>query len=148
MGHTGPNLMPLATPTLAQLTGSDGRPTPAGDDRRRHARVPMGTRAQCRFIGTRAWRTVLVRDLSADGVGLQHDEPLAKGQPLVIRLPGPAGGLAELPCVVRWCEPGGFLHAGFLIGAAFVDPPPAQGPGPARPTWLADLLVDRRARQG
>ena len=116
-------------------------------ERRRHERVALGQRGQVRPAGGGAWQTVLIRDLSIDGVGLQAEGPIAKGRPLVLRLTGPSGAVAEVPCVVRWCEPGGFLNAAaYHVGAAFVEPPPAQGPGPTRPAWLVDMLIDLRVR--
>ena len=144
--------MALTADTFARVTGG-GFPLAAydGDDRRRQARVSFGQRGQVRLGGERDWATVLVRDLSLDGVGLQTDAPLDAGRPLVLRLTGPGGAAAEVACVVVWCEPGGFLHAGFHVGATFVEPPPAQGPGPTRPAWMADLLVDlslQRASRG
>jgi hypothetical protein len=141
--------MSLSIETFARLTqGGSPFPPSAGvcpAERRRQGRVALGQRGQVRPAGGRAWQTVMIRDLSI--VGLQADARMVKGQPLMLRLTGPSGVTAELPCVVRWCEPGGFLHAGFHIGAVFVEPPPPQGPGPTKPAWLADMLLERRLRQ-
>ena len=121
--------------------------TPAGaDERRRHPRVALGQRGQVRSAGG-PWQTVLIRDLSADGVGLHAEAPMAPGRPFVLRLRGPGELVAHQPCVVRWCDRGGFETVAYFIGAAFLEPPPAQGPGPRRPTWMDDMLVDLRVRQ-
>ena len=103
--------------------------------------MPLGQRGQVRPADGREWQTVLIRDLSEDGVGFQADTAMVKGRPLVLRMTGRGGAVVDLPCGVRWCEPGGFMHAGFDVGAALVGGPPAQGEGPTRPAWVNDLLV-------
>lgn len=120
-----------------QLTETAARPAPgagyAGPERRRHPRVRLVARADCRHFNARIAHTAVTVDLGAAGLALRSPVPFRPGTPLTVRLtwtagawrhPTPSGfrhlGVAE----VRWCRPvGKDGETGYILGLQYYPHP-------------------------
>ena len=96
---------------LRALRADAARPSDKIGGRRRRSAPRVGVRLQISILpldgqlpASQARVLVRVRDLSPTGLGFVHREPLAKGQPFVIRLPKAIGGIARLLGRVEHCR--------------------------------------------
>jgi hypothetical protein len=116
--------MELTTEQFAEITGFCVI-SPAADaraDRRKHSRVPFGSRArisslQAGLDGIDS--VVVIRDISASGLSLLSSGAMEPGEQFVIQFSGEHGWPARILCQAARCEPGGSGGAQFIIGAGF-----------------------------
>ena len=106
--------------------GPKGTILPAGcrraGERRQVVRQTFGRRGQiARDAGKQAgrWQTVMVQDVSTNGVGIVSDEAIPVGQTLVLKLKDAAEQPLRVRCIVRRCEAGGYGGAAYLVGAEY-----------------------------
>jgi hypothetical protein len=91
-------------------------------ERRKHGRTAYGQRTQvCRDGGKKAglWETIMLQDISLQGIGTLCDEPMTVGETFVLKLTDKQGETVRIRCKVQRCEPGGFGNTAFLMGANF-----------------------------
>lgn len=110
----------------ADAADTEGPVLPAGCrrvvERRTHARLPLGKRARIRTLrGQQAglWQTVMVQDISLNGIGLLCDEPMAAEDVFILHLPDTDDQIVQIRCTVKRCESGGFGGVSFVIGAGY-----------------------------
>jgi len=125
--------MLLSTPLFDRIVGTpDSNPDrkaavlPAGcrrvPERRAAARLAYGQRAQiCRDRGKKAgvWDTVMLQDISTNGIGLLSNDPMPIGDTFVLKITGRDGHVIRIRSKVERCEKGGFGQSAFAIGAVF-----------------------------
>jgi hypothetical protein len=104
---------------LSTLHSDDARS--GGKERREKPRV--GLRATVWVVergsgaaGTRT--TSILRDISREGVGIQHPRKMAIGQRFLMQLPGEEDAIESFLCTVRRCQPVG--DNAFQVGATFI----------------------------
>jgi hypothetical protein len=120
----------LSKELLVDVTGACELPVARDEQGRRECwRVPIGTRATLRMCGgDSAPISIIVRDISAIGIGLLFEKPLNAGERFWIYLPKPAeqGEIVGLCCVAIRSDRGGAFKELYVIGATFVegDAPP------------------------
>jgi hypothetical protein len=91
-------------------------------ERRAGGRIAYGQRTQlCRDGGKKAglWETVMLQDISINGIGSLCDEAMGVGETFILKLTDKEGEIIRIRCKVERCEPGGFGNTAFLMGATF-----------------------------
>jgi hypothetical protein len=91
-------------------------------ERRSTTRLAFGHRSQiCCDNGPKAgrWETVMLQDISSQGIGCLCQEPRETGTTFVIKLTDKEGETIRIRCRVRRCERGGFGNTAFMVGATF-----------------------------
>jgi len=93
-------------------------------EKRRNPRVGLRatvTIVQHNAAGTSTRTTSILRDVSREGIGIQHCREIKAGQRFLVQFPGKGGAIQSYLCTARRCHPvtKDCLDA-FHIGATFV----------------------------
>jgi hypothetical protein len=114
---------------IVGMSSEAGRPAtvlPVGcrraPERRSMSRLAFGQRTQiCRDAGPKAgvWETVLVKDISTQGIGILCDEQIQPGQTFMLKLSDKTGQTIRIRCKTSRCEKGGFGNTSYMLGATF-----------------------------
>ena len=119
--------MQLAQGLFQDITGRpDHGPYPLKDERRVSPRIPIGMRGKIRTQNqtSDAWPvTVMVRDISRQGIGLLTTDEISPGKEFMLKLRIKDEGAVQIPCIVTRCERGGLGETHFVLGAMFHGTP-------------------------
>jgi hypothetical protein len=91
-------------------------------ERRNATRMAYGHRTQiCCDSGKKAgvWDTVMLQDISLNGIGCLCHEPMDIGGTFVLKLSDKEGETIRIRCKVQRCERGGFGNTAYLVGSTF-----------------------------
>jgi len=114
--------------SIVSFIGSSAKPSETGE-RRKRPRMDIITGFATIRIRRQGQRDeaarVVVRDVSPEGIGISHSQPLRMGEQFVLHLPSDNGKSREILCtVMRWRPDGEKL---FNIGAIFTQDISAPG---------------------
>ena len=118
-----PHVIDLSDQFLSELIGH-GRPAKMEsfpDDRRRVSRRRFGRQAVVAPASGESESVVVLREISASGVGFISELKMDDGQTFVIHLPTRSGTPVRVRCAVRHCQRGGSGSLHFVVGGAFTE---------------------------
>ena len=114
--------MQLPSDILIELLGHTDAVIEQPGPRRETGRIPMyriGTQRRC--AGASPPSVVTIRNISASGLGLLQQWPMAVGERFQLSLVLQDDTPLDLHAVVAWCRPSS--EGTYLVGAEFVHPP-------------------------
>ena len=126
---------------------------PAGSrqqDRRTATRIPFGARAKIIFENPEQaglTDTVMLQDISVQGVSFVSAEWIAIDEILVVHLKDQNNKEVPIRCKVQRCEPGGYGGVSYIVGTTFeeiLDKSPAETPAAAGASPKKKIARKRR----